>query len=165
MAAKIALRPFLPSDAPALAQVFALSVETLGPEFYSEAQCEAWAAQADDVETFGQKLAGALTILALVEGEIAGFATLKDGALLDMLYVHPDFARQKIATTLADALEKLAGARNAKILTVEASDCAEEFFRRRGFVAQKRNMVFVEDEVLGNTTMIKKLLAADGKPS
>lgn len=165
MAVKIALRPFLPQDAPALAQLFQSSIETLGPEFYSEAQCEAWAASADDDKAFGERLAASLTILALIDGEIAGFAALKDGSILDMLYVQPEFARQKVATTLVDALEKLAGARSAKILTVEASDCAEAFFKQRAYIAQKRNMVFLDDEVLGNTTMTKKLSAADGKPS
>jgi putative acetyltransferase len=157
MAAKIALRPALPVDAPSLAELFRASVEELAREDYSEAQVEAWTAQADDEEAFAQKLAGELTIVALVAGEIAGFARLKGADQLDMLYVHPHFARQGVATLLCEAMEKLAGARKTTTITTDASDCAQGFFAARAYAPQRRNMVFLGDEVLGNTTMTKTL--------
>ena len=43
-----ALRPFLPADAPLLAEIFRASIEELTEDDYSEAQQEAWAAAADD---------------------------------------------------------------------------------------------------------------------
>jgi putative acetyltransferase len=63
---------------------------------------------------------------------------------------------------LCDALEKLAGARGTKSLSVDASDSAIEFFRKRGFVASQRNSVTVNGEWLANTTMQKTL--AEAKP-
>ena len=53
-----------------------------------------------------------------------------------MLYVHPGAAGQGVASMLCDALEKLAGGRGAKSLTVDASDNAAEFFAKRGYVGQ-----------------------------
>ena len=47
-----------------------------------------------------------------------------------MLYVHPSAAGQGVASMLCDALEKLAGGRGAKSLTVDASDNAQEFFHK-----------------------------------
>jgi putative acetyltransferase len=82
-----------------------------------------------------------------------------------MLFVHPVAAGQGVGAMLYDALEKLAGARQAKRLTVNASDTAEDFFRRRGFQAQRRNSVPVGDEWLANTSMEKRLAANEGKPS
>ncbi len=161
MAEKIVLRPALPADAPKLAALFRASVEELAREDYGEAQVAAWAALADDEAAFAQKLASELTVVALVEGEIAGFASLKGADRLDMLYVHPAFARRGVGTGLCDAMEKLAGARKATTLTAEASDCAQAFFAARNYAAQKRNMVFLGDEVLGNTTMTKKLNPAN----
>ncbi|WP_442753982.1 GNAT family N-acetyltransferase [Methylocystis sp. JAN1] len=153
------LRPFLPGDAPTLAALFRASVEELAAEDYSDDQREAWASAADDEEVFAAKLANALTIVALVGGEIAGFASLKDNTLLDMLYVRPDLARRGVGSSLADAAEKLAGARGTKKLTVEASDAARDFFAARGYVAQSRNTVTIGGEWLGNTTMTKDLAA------
>ena len=67
---------------------------------------------------------------------------------------------------LCDALEKLAGGRGAKALTVDASDNAAEFFAKRGYVAKQRNTVTVNGEWLANTTMQKVLAdgAAPGDP-
>ena len=157
MAEKIALRPALPADAPALAEIFRASVDEFGLEDYSAAQVEAWSALAEDEAAFAQRLAGALTLVALLRGNIVGFASLKGADVLDMLYVHPAHARKGVATQLCDAMEKLAAARKAVILTADVSDSAQSFFAARKYQPLQRNMVFLGDEVLGNTTMTKKL--------
>jgi methionyl-tRNA formyltransferase len=46
---------------------------------------------------------------------------------------------------------------------VDASDCATGFFALRGYEPVQRNMVFLGDEVLGNTTMTRKLAADTGQ--
>ena len=79
-----------------------------------------------------------------------------------MLYVHPAVAGQGIGMMLCDALEKLAGARGTKRLSVDASDAAQGFFQKRGFVAQQRNTVTVGGEWLANTTMTKQLAPNGG---
>ena len=151
------MRPMLPDDAPLLAQIFRASVEELGPEDYSDAQVEAWAAAADDEAAFAKSLVEQLTLIALLDGEPVGFASLKGNDKLDMLYVHPAAIGQGAATMLVDALEKLAGARGATKLMVDASDTAERFFKARGYAPQSRNTVLRGDEWLANTTMEKPL--------
>lgn len=154
---KPALRPFLPADAPVLAAIFAASIEELTGEDYSEAQQEAWASAADDEEKFGKRLAGELTLIATLQNSPVGFASLKGADHIDMLYVHPGAAGQGVASMLCDALEKLAGGRGAKMLTVDASDTAQGFFAKRGYVPMQRNTVTVQGEWLANTTMQKTL--------
>ena len=82
-----------------------------------------------------------MTLLAVIDGLVAGFASLKGGEEIDMLFVDPEFARQGVGRTLVDALTKLAEARGAKRLTAEASDVAKPLFERLGFTAQQRNLV------------------------
>jgi putative acetyltransferase len=154
---KPALRPFLATDTPVLAAIFAASVEELTGEDYSEAQQQAWAGAADDEEQFGKRLAGELTLVATLQNSPVGFAALKGKDHIDMLYVHPGVVGQGVASMLLDALEKLAGGRGAKTLTVDASDNAAEFFTRRGYTATRRNTVTVNGEWLANTTMQKTL--------
>jgi len=163
---KPALRPLMPADTPMLAAIFVTSIEELTGDDYSEAQQEAWAAVADDEAAFGNRLAGQLTLIATIQSVPVGFASLKGADHIDMLYVHPSVAGQGIASMLVDALEKLAGARGAKTLTVDASDTAEPFFRKRGYVAKQRNTVTLNGEWLANTTMQKTLAdtAAPGGP-
>jgi putative acetyltransferase len=157
---KPALRPFLPADTPILAAIFVASIDELTAEDYSEAQREAWASAADDEEKFGKRLASELTLIATLQNSPVGFASLKGADHIDMLYVHPSAAGQGVASMLCDALEKLAGGRGAKSLTVDASDNAQEFFLKRGYVAKQRNTVTVNGEWLANTTM-QKTLARD----
>jgi putative acetyltransferase len=93
-----------------------------------------------------------------------GFASLKDNQEIDMLYVHPSAAGQGIGTLLCDALEKLAGARGVKSLSVDASDNAADFFRKRGYAAQQRNSLTLNGEWLANTTMKKALGDGGAQP-
>ena len=157
---KPGLRPYLPADLPMLAAIFVASIEELTGDDYSEAQQEAWAAAVEDEEVFGQKLAGQLTLIATIQSAPVGFTSLRGADHIDMLYVHPSAAGQGVASMLVEALEKLAGARGAKHLVVDASDTAEPFFRKRGYIAMQRNTVTLNGEWLANTTMQKTL--ADG---
>ena len=151
-----ALRPFLPADTPVLAAIFSAAIEELTGDDYSEEQREAWAALAEG-EEFGKRLAADLTLIATVQNSPVGFASLRGKDHIHMLYVHPSVAGQGVASMLLDALEKLAGGRGADKLTVDASDTAEGFFRKRGYVAKQRNSITINDEWLANTTMQKTL--------
>ena len=153
---KPALRPFLPADVPVLAAIFASAIEELTGDDYSEAQQEAWMAAAESDE-FGRRLAADLTLVATLDGSPVGFASLRGSDHIRMLYVHPAASGQGIATLLVDALEKLAGGRGATSLSVDASDTAQSFFAKRGYTAQQRNSVTINDEWLANTTMKKTL--------
>ena len=162
---KPALRPFLAADTPVLAAIFVAAIQELTGDDYGEAQQEAWASAADDEEQFGKKLAGELTLIATLQNSPVGFASLKGADHIEMLYVHPSAVGQGIGAMLCDALEKLAGARGAKSLTVDVSDNAQDFFLKRGYVGKQRNTVTINGEWLANTTMQKTLAdAAPGAP-
>jgi putative acetyltransferase len=157
---KPALRPFLAADTPILAAIFVTAIEELTSEDYNEAQQQAWASAVDDEEQFGKRLASELTLIATLQNSPVGFASLKGADHIDMLYVHPSAAGQGVASMLCEALEKLAGGRGAKTLTVDASDNAEGFFLKRGYVGLQRNTVTLNGEWLANTTMQKTLAGA-----
>jgi putative acetyltransferase len=161
---KPALRPYLASDTPMLAAIFVAAIQELTGDDYNEAQQEAWAAAAEDEDAFGKKLAGELTLIATLQNSPVGFASLKGADHIDMLYVHPSVAGQGVGAMLVDALEKLAGARGAKTVSVDASDTAVDFFKKRGYVARQRNSVPRHGEWLANTTMQKQLAPASGAP-
>jgi len=156
---KLALRPFLPADAPLLREIFRDSIEKLTSDDYTEAQQEVWASVADNVADFGKRLSGRLTLVATMEGSPVGFASLEGKDKIDMLYVHPAATGQGVGAMLVDALEKLASSRGETKIVVDASDSARGFFEKRGYVAQQRNTVSVGDEWLANTTLHKQLAA------
>ena len=159
---KPALRPFLPADTAILAEIFRASVENLTADDYTEAQQASWIAAAEG-EEFAAKLASELTLVATIAGAPVGFISLKGADHVDMLYVHPSVTRQGVATALYEALERLAAARGAKQLTVDASDTARPFFEHLGFDAKYRNTVSLGGEWLGNTHMQKRLVKTEIK--
>lgn len=153
----IGLRPYLPADAAIVAAIFVESIEGLTGDDYSEEQQQAWMAAADDEAAFGARLGQQLTLVATLQSSPVGFASLKGADHIDMVYVHPGAAGQGVASALCEALEKLAAARGATKLTVDASDTAHDFFRKRGYVDQQRSTLSVGDEWLTNTRMQKTL--------
>jgi putative acetyltransferase len=156
------LRPFLLGDTMALVDLFAQSIEELTGDDYTEDQRLAWASTAADAEAFAERLGGMVTLVVEVDGQFAGFGSLKDNKTIDMLYVHPYFAGQGVGTALADALEALAASRGTKTISVDSSDTAQAFFERRGYVAMHRNSLPLEDQWLANTTMKKELAGRKG---
>ncbi len=156
---KPALRPMLPADASALAAIFGASVDELTGDDYDEDQRAAWMATAEDEPAFAARLGAMLTLVATVDGAPAGFASLKDNARIDMLFVDPALARRGIGTLLVDALEKLARARGAKALAVDVPDAARAFFERRRYVPQSRQSVPVNGEWLASTRLELKVEA------
>jgi len=154
------LRPFMPADTVALRELFVQSIEELAEDEYDDDQRLAWASAAADAEAFCDHLASMLTLVVQVDGEYAGFASLKDNAQIDMLYVHPDYAGEGVGTALVDALERIAASRGTKHISVDASDTSAIFFEGRGYVATHRNSVPMDDQWLTNTTMRKELSGA-----
>ena len=140
-----------------LAAIFVAAIQELTGDDYGEAQQEAWAAVAEDEVAFGKRLASELTLIATLQNAPVGFASLKGNDHIEMLYVHPSVAGQGVGAMLCDALEKLAAARGTKNLSVDASDNALDFFRKRGYGARQRNSVTLNGEWLANTTMQKAL--------
>jgi putative acetyltransferase len=151
-----ALRPYLAADTPLLAAIFRLAVEELTGDDYNEAQQQAWAAAIGEDDEFAQRLAQRLTLIATLNGQPVGFCALEGKEHIDLVYVHPAVAGQGVGSMLCDALEKLAAARGAAKLTVDASDNARAFFEHRGYQPQRRNTVMLGDEWLANTTMEKR---------
>jgi putative acetyltransferase len=152
-----ALRPYLPADAPLLAEIFRASITELTGDDYSPAQQAAWLTTADDEDAFATRLAGELTLVATLDSAPVGFAAIKGTDVIDLLYVHPAVVGRGVGAMLCDALEKLAAARGTTKLKADASDTALGFFQHRGFVPQRRNSVPRNGEWLATTTVEKQL--------
>lgn len=164
MNGRVALRPFLPADAPRLIEIFRASVEESTAEDYSESQRAAWSSAADDSDAFIARVTLYLAVVATIDGEPCAYASLRDNGHLDHLFVHPAFIGRGLASLLCGALEKLAAARGARTLAVDSSDAAMEFFAKRAFEMKQRNSVLVGGEWLANTTMEKQLPSAQPRP-
>lgn len=127
-------RPYAPErDAAALAALFLASVTTLTAGHYDAAQRAAWASSADDVASFGARLARGTTLVAVHDGAPVAFAQLWPVDHVEMLYVAPGWTRRGLATALLARLESVAREHGASVLGADASALARPVFERAGF--------------------------------
>ncbi|WP_296658168.1 GNAT family N-acetyltransferase [Paraburkholderia sp.] len=148
-------------DAAALAALFRASVMTLAATRYDAAQCAAWASLADDVGSFGARLARGSTLVAVHEGVPVAFGQLWPADHVEMLYVAPGWARRGLATALLARLEALACEQGASVLGTHASALARPVFERAGFSLISEQMVWRGGVPLQRFQMGKPLRTAD----
>jgi hypothetical protein len=77
MTAPLAMRPYLPKDAPRCAAIFRASIEELAADDYDEEQRAAWANRADDEADFAANLAGSLTLIAQYQAKSSASPALR----------------------------------------------------------------------------------------
>lgn len=149
---EINLRPYCPSDCKTLLRLFCDTVRSVNAADYDEAQIEAWTAGADE-EKWNADFAASETLVAEVNGVIAGFGNMYESGYFDRLYVSKDFLRCGVATAIADKLESgVCG----KDITVHASVTAKPFFIGRGYEVVKSQTVMRRGVSLTNFVMVKK---------
>ena len=124
--------PLSPGRCHGAARSLRAIIDELTADDYDEDQRLAWVASAEDADEFRARLGGMLTLVVQLDGEYLGFGSLKDNKTIDMLYVHPDFAGEGVGTALADALEKIAGARGAEAVTADVERYGRAVFRAPG---------------------------------
>jgi putative acetyltransferase len=138
MATKI--RPFIPEDAHALAELTVAAIAITATRAYSVKQVLSWAAHHPDAPRFIASAAKGDTILiALAKDDApAAYVLMEADGHIDMLYCHPDHGGKGLSSALLAAVE--ADARRAGIarLFTEASELARPVFERAGFVLLHR---------------------------
>lgn len=145
------LRPYRTEDCPALTKLFYQTVHTVNAKDYTPPQLDAWADGHPDLAAWDSSLSAHLSLVAVCDGVIAGFADMAPDGYLDRLYVHRDFQRQGIATALCDALEQAVPGP----YETHASITARPFFEQRGYRVVRQQQVLRKGIVLTNYVMRK----------
>jgi len=160
MSMEMCNRPFQPSDLEQVIGVYRAAIHTLAAPFYTAEELAAWAPQQMDADKWRQRLASVRVIVAEVDGTIAGFLTYDVTGHIDMLFIHPRFARQGLATRLyLDAEAELRKAPMSTVFT-EASLAARPFFERHGFQVDAEEFSECRGQKLHRFRMSKKLSSA-----
>lgn len=154
--AALDLRRYRVSDAAPTRSVFERAVRQTAAGDYTQAQVEAWAPTgltASEEDAWARARAAAETVVAIEDGEVAGFADLVDDALLDMLYVDPRFARRGIGSALIAHVLDLARSRGAAVIETDASVTARPVFEHHGFVVVAQQAPVVRGVAMTNYKM------------
>lgn len=137
----ISIRQAVLDDLPAIHQLFAGTIETICRFDYSASQIAVWTSSIENTQRWTDRLMKQYFIIAEINDEIVGFASLENHARIDLLFVHKDHQRQGIANTLYAALESKAMQHGTTLLTSDVSITALPFFERKGFevIAEQKN--------------------------
>ena len=87
---RLCLRPYRPSDCPALARLFYETVHTVNRRDYTPRQLDAWAPEEMDLAGWDRSFRGHFALVAELEGRLAGFGDICRTGYLDRLYVGKD---------------------------------------------------------------------------
>jgi putative acetyltransferase len=152
------IRGYRPGDAAAIVALFRDTVRRVNSRDYSSEQVQAWAPDQIDIGPWERRLAGRFTVVAEINGQVAGFADLEDDGHLDHLYVHAGHQRLGLGRTLVSAIEAEARRRGLSSLFTEASIIARPFFERQGFVTLQEQVVECRGVKMVNYRMVKDLV-------
>lgn len=124
--APLHLRPAVPADAEAIADLFldARAGMDYLPRLHADEETRAWVA--------GVVLPGCAVTVALVDGAVAGFCAV-DGVTLDHLYVRPRFHGLGAGTALLDQAKRASGG-ELVLHVFQRNSGARRFYERHGFV-------------------------------
>jgi putative acetyltransferase len=151
------IRRWTEADTESLAEIFRRSVREVAARDYRPAQIEAWAAAPGETSAWNERMRSRVVFVAEQNGRAIGFIQYEPPDHIDMTYVHPEWQRQGVASSLLAALEADARRRNVSHLNVEASITSRPFFLARGYEVITPQIVTARGQDFLNYRMSKKL--------
>jgi putative acetyltransferase len=153
----ITIRSYRDEDVSDLVAIFREAVRITARRDYTESQVRAWAPDLIDHAPFAQRCAAKSTWVAECAQRVAGFSDIEPDGHIDMLYVHPDFHRRRVARELLAHIEQCAQIQGLDRLYTEASITALPVFESVGFYVLAAQTVTVRGESMTNYRMEKQL--------
>ncbi|MFE6734022.1 GNAT family N-acetyltransferase [Microbacterium sp. NPDC057650] len=152
------IRDYREQDAAATLAVFLDAVMITAAVDYSAAQISAWARPSQRrVEDWNEARCRVSTIVAVVDGQMAGFSDVSAEGYIDMMFVSPHFARRGVARRLLAEIEGRARDAGAAGLSANVSITARPFFEHAGFVVEAEQHPVTEGVELTNFKMTRAL--------
>jgi len=153
----IAIRQATAEDLPEITALFRNTITHINTKDYSEKQITVWASGANDTDLWLERISEFYFIVAENDTEIVGFAYLKKGYYLDGLFVHKDYQRQGIASSLIRTIESQVMVEEYPEIRSDVSITALPFFENRYYDIVKKQKKSVKGLVFQNY-IVKKTL-------
>jgi putative acetyltransferase len=157
MSVTVHIRPYVVSDLDTLIALFNGAVRRVASRDYTPAQIAAWAPDTPDRTAWAARLAGRATLVAEIDGVVAGFSDLEPDGHIDMLFVDADYQGRGVAGALLDRIEAMAREQGLERLFTEASITARPMFEHRGFSVETAQDVALRGQTFRNYRMVKAL--------
>lgn len=153
----ITIRPFVPADAAPTLEVFQRAIWRTAAADYSSEQIAAWAPADADLGAWMERRSQLNTVVAVVDGLIAGFTDVDPSGYIDMMFVHPASGRRGVATALLLWARTEAERLGASTLHTHVSITARPFFEAQGFAVDRERHPILRGVVMTNYAMSRTL--------
>jgi putative acetyltransferase len=127
---QLAFRKGNTSDLTELQKLVVGTISTICIAEYNKQQIEVWISGVENKQRWDEITAKQFVLVAELENQIIGFATLD---YIDLLYVHKDYQRQGVAQRLLDEIINEARRLKQTELTSDVSKTARPFFEKNNF--------------------------------
>lgn len=145
------------SDIPAICALFRETVLGISILDYTPEQVTVWALQADFDFLWLEKITETHFLLAFLDEDLAGFASLTETCNIEMLYTAKAHQGKGVARRLITELEAEARRRRYDWLVTDASKTARPAFEKMGFLTVKEQHVELRGALFTNYKMVKDL--------
>ncbi|WP_347986574.1 GNAT family N-acetyltransferase [Methylomonas sp. AM2-LC] len=153
------IRPYIAGEEEELRRVFLSSVHQCAIRYYRSDQIHAWAPDTYDFEDWYNRISMLNPFVAVIDGQIVGYADVQGSGYIDHFYVAGPFSGKGVGTALMRRIHEAALSQNVSRLYADVSLSAEAFFVINGFTVENRKTVIVRGVELQNTRMSKILFA------
>jgi putative acetyltransferase len=140
-----------------ISELFTNTIHNICNKDYTKEQLNAWANPNPDYITWEKRLNKTQPYLAIIDDILVGFIEFYD-EYIDCFYVHHEYQGKGVGKALMSYILEVASKNDTKILKVDASITAKQFFESFGFVQTSRNEVKRDNQVLINYSLALKLL-------
>jgi putative acetyltransferase len=155
---KIEIRKYKVADAKELANIYYHTIHNINIRDYSEEQVNAWApASCLELEGWKKKWEKLPPIVAIIDGQVVGFAEFEDNGHIDCFYIHHQFQGKGVGSALIREIEQQALQQNILKIFAEVSITAKPFFLSKGFEVVKNQIVTIRGVKLSNFVMEKHI--------
>lgn len=151
-----------PTDADAILAVKRAAISALVGTQYTDEQLTAWAPDDDALSDFESAVESDqfTVLLAVTRDETAGYGVLNGSKeRIDAVYVHPEYAREGIASSLVGQLEMRARMQGIEELSIVASLNARPFYESLGYWNVGTKIQTIDGVDIEFAVMHKRLMA------
>ena len=151
----INIRKFQKGDESDLREIFFNTIRNVNIKDYSELQVQAWAPDNYDTSTWYERISSINPFIAILEGEVVGYADIQDDGYIDQFFCHWKHQGKGIGKSLMQKLMEAGQRSCCERFYTHASITAKPFFEHFGFKVVEQQQVEIRGQILINYVMEK----------
>lgn len=135
------------NDIPLIQDLFSSTIKESNHKDYSPEQLDAWIKRGENPELWEKRIQNQYFIVAYLNDELIGFASLRNDGYLSHLFVNKNSQYKGIGKMLIQKIETFAQRNEMFQIIADVSITAKDFFEKVGFGVVKRQTVNIGIDV------------------